>query len=400
MDFNNFFTTGILLASGGLFAYLLRDIPKKIFEWGKRKTLYSVTVYQQDELFDILESWLFDHYRNHYKDVEATLWFDERNMNPNEKPIKELRFRQEENFFIAKIDGKRIFISKTKEKLDKAQSLREIFYRRYIIKGWMAKEQINTFLKTIVDNYNKKNKKGLLKIYANNYWGDWQCIHDIIVKPFDKVIMKPEEKSLLIDDLNNFIASADWYKERGIRYKRGYLLHGSPGNGKTSIASAISEHTGRDVYILNLNSLENDGYLVKAFSGIGKNVVLLIEDIDRAFAKRDNVDSKVSFSSLLNSFDGVLCKDGIISVITTNCIEKLDEALIREGRIDLKLEINNPLPEQIKEYIEMFYGVKIANQIEPSDRSMSYVQEYCIRHKDNPLAAINHFTQQIKTKVS
>jgi chaperone BCS1 len=395
MDFNTLFVSGILLASSGIVVYALREIPKKVFEWGKRKTLYSVTVYQQDELFDVLEEWLFQHYRNHYKDVEATLCYpDGQQCTPNESPVKELRFKQEENFFIAKIDGRSVFISKTKEKLDKAQSLREIFYRRYIIRGWMAKEQINTFLKNIVEEHNQKKKKGLVKVYANNFWGDWTCIHDITVKPFSKVVMKHEEKNMLIDDLDNFIASADWYKERGIRYKRGYLFHGSPGNGKTTIASAISEYLGRDVYILNLNSLENDGYLIKAFSNLGKNIVLLIEDIDRSFAKRENIDSKVSFSSLLNSFDGVLCKDGIITVITTNFIEKLDEALVREGRVDLKFQIDNPSPEQVKEYVEMFYGVKIANPITGNGHSMSYVQEFCIRHKDNPLAATNHFADQ------
>lgn len=387
-------TSGILLASGGLVAYVIKDIPRKIFAYGKRKTLYSVTVYQQDELFEVLEEWLFDHYRNHYKDVEATLYFDERKSNPNERPTKELKFRQEENFFIAKINGKSIFISKSKEKLDKAQSIREIFYRRYVVRGWMAKEEINTFLETIVADYNKKNKKGLLKVFTNNTWGEWTCIHDITVKSFDRVIMKQDEKKMLLNDIDNFIAASDWYKDRGIRYKRGYLFHGSPGNGKTTIASAISEYTGRDIYILNLNSLESDGALIRAFSSIGRNVVLLIEDIDRAFAKRENIDSKVSFSSVLNSFDGVLCRDGIITVITTNCIDKLDEALIREGRIDLRFQIDDPLPEQVTEYIEKFYGVKIANQIEANGHSMSYVQEYCIRNKDNSLAAINHFAKQ------
>lgn len=395
MDLQMLFTSGLLLACGGAIGYLLRDIPKKTFEWGKRKAMYCVTIYQQDELFDILEDWLFEHYRNRYKDVEATLCTNEKNVPANEIAKKELKFRQEESFFIAKINGKRLFISKSKEKLDKAQSLKEIFYRRYVIKGFMAKEEINSFLYRIVDEYNKKRERGRLKVYSNNPWGDWTNIQDITVKPFSKIIMRPEQKKDLIDDMDNFVSAADWYKQRCIRYKRGYLFHGKPGNGKTSIACAMAEYLGRDIYILNLNSLTDDASLIRAFSTLGRNIILLIEDMDRVFIKRDNAErSKISFSSLLNSFDGVLCKDGIITVITTNYVENLDEALTREGRMDFKLEIQNPDREQIKEYIEMFYDIRLANLPGDSDYSMSYIQEYCIRNKDNSLAAINHFSKQ------
>lgn len=395
MNIQTIFISGLLLAFGGVVGYLLKDIPNKILAWLKRKTMYSVTIYQQDELFDVLEDWLFDHYRNRYKDVEATLCSNEKELLPNEVPKKELKFKQEENFFIAKINGKQLFISKSKEKLDKAQTLKEIFYRRYIIKGFMAKDEINNLLFRIVAEYNKKKERGKLKVYSNNPWGDWVSIQDITVKPFGKIIMRPEEKSELIADIDSFTSAGDWYKQRCIRYKRCYGFYGPPGNGKTSIACAIAEYLCRDIYILNLNSLTDDGSLIRAFSTLGRNIVLLIEDIDRLFIKRENAEhSKVSFSTLLNSFDGVLCRDGIITVITTNHFENLDEALIREGRMDFKMEINNPYKDQVAEYLETFYGIKLSIEIADNGYSMSYVQEYCIRHKDNALAAINHFAKE------
>lgn len=394
MDLQTLFASGLLVAAGGLVGYVLRDLPKKLYEFIRRKTMYNVTVYQQDELFDILEHWLFENYRNRYNDVEATLYFDERNMAPGQIPEKELRFKQEENFFIANIDGKRIFISKTKEKLDKAQSLREFYYRRYILKGFQAKDQINGFLQQIVKEYNINRKKGLLRVYTNDSWGNWCLVHDAPVKQFSKVILPNQLKKSLIDDLEGFASSAEWYRERSIRYKRGYLFYGPPGNGKTTIATSIADYLNRDIYIINLNAFENDGYLIAAFTKLQKNVVLLIEDIDRSFSGRDNIGSKISFSGMLNSLDGVLCKDGIVTVITTNHIEKLDEALIRDGRMDLKIELLNPSESEIKDYMEAFYGVKISIPIAAGDHSMSYIQEYCIRNKDNSLAAINHFARQ------
>lgn len=400
MDIAQLVISGVVLASGGAVVYLLRDIPKRLYKYAQTKTVYSVTIYQNDELFDILEEWLFLHYNKQYRDVEASL---SQNDNPpgmvflDRPPQKKLRLKQEENFFIAKINGKSVFISKSKEKLDKAQSLRDIYYRKYILRGFRAKDQINGLLEKIVADYNLKIQKGVLKVYTNNSWGDWICINDITVKPFSKVVIPKEQKDAIVNDLDKFIVAQEWYKERGIRHKRSYLLHGSPGNGKTSIGMAIAEYLNRDIYVLNLNSLENDSYLIKSFSQLGKNIVLLVEDIDRAFSKRDNVESKISFSTVLNSFDGALCRDGIITVVTTNHIEQLDEALIRDGRIDMKQEIVNPSADQVKEYLELFYGIKIVTEISDLNIPMSSVQEFCIKNKENSLAAITHFSYNLKT---
>lgn len=395
MDIAQLITGALMLASAGMVGYLLKDVPVKIYQWGRKKMMYSVSVYQNDELFDVLEDYLFANYNQHYKDVEASLGqSDYPKPSTSDQPNKVLKYKQEESFFIAKISGKNVFISKSKEKLDKAVSLRDIWYRKYVIRGFMAKKEINALLLSIVDDYNKSLKKGVLKVYTNNTWGEWLPLQDISVKSLSKIVLDPAVKNNLVSDIDSFMSSFDWYYERGIRHKRGYLFYGPPGNGKTSLAMAIAEHLNRDVYVMNLNAFDSDGNLIRAFSSLGKNIVLLIEDIDRSFSKRENVDSKVSFSTVLNQFDGALCRDGIISVITTNHIEKLDEALIRDGRMDFKLEIPNPSNELVKEYIENFYSIKISTEIESNGMSMSSVQEYCIRRKDNPLAAINHFSKQ------
>jgi len=399
MDIQTLVITSLIVAAGGTVAFLIKDIPVKIFNWAKRKSLYSVSIYQQDELFDVVEDWFFAHYKNRYNDVEAVL-------NYRDQPAvvgglnKELKFKQEENFFIARVAGKRILISKSKEKLDKAVSLRDIYYRKYIIRGFMAKQEINDLLAQIVKEYNDKSKSGIIKVFTNNSYGDWVCVNDISVKSFDLVVLESGLKSSLISDVDDFIASEQWYKKRSIRHKRGYLFHGLPGNGKTTLAMAIAEHLSRDIYVMNLNALQDDGCLIRAFSNIGKNIVLLVEDIDRAFSKRENKDSKISFSSLLNSFDGATCRDGIITVVTTNHLEQLDPALTREGRMDVKHEIKNPPDKQVKEYLELFYEIKISVDIHNSDRSMSYVQEYCIKNKGNSLAAINHFSADILKSVN
>lgn len=391
MDIQTLVISSLVLAAGGMVVFVIKDVPVKIFNWAKRKSLYTVSIYQHDELFDVVEDWFFAHYKNRYNDVEAVLNYKEQPVIIG-GPNKELKFKQEENFFIAKVSGKRILISKSKEKLDKAVSLRDIYYRKYIIRGFMAKKEINDLLTQIVKEYNDKSKSGIIKVFTNNSYGDWVCVNDISVKSFDLVVLEPLLKKSIVSDIDEFIDSQDWYKKRSIRHKRGYLFHGSPGNGKTTLAMAIAEHLNRDIYVMNLNALQDDGCLIRAFSNIGKNIVLLVEDIDRAFSKRENKDSKISFSSLLNSFDGATCRDGIITVVTTNHLEQLDPALTREGRMDVKHEIKNPSDQQVKEYLELFYEIKIAIGIQNNGHSMSYIQEYCIKNKDNSLAAISHFS--------
>ncbi len=117
-----------------------------------------------------------------------------------------------------------------------------------------------------------------------------------------------------------------------------------------------------------------------AFESISSKAILLIEDIDTIFKKTRKVDSKLSFSTLLNCLDGAFYKEGIITIITTNHIEKLDAALIREGRIDVKLLIDNPSIDSIKKYVNNFFGQKIYKNgdIVPI-KDIATIQNICLR---------------------
>ena len=55
IDIQTLITSGVVLAAGGVIGYALKDIPSKGYNWARRKMLYSVTIYQNDELFDVLD---------------------------------------------------------------------------------------------------------------------------------------------------------------------------------------------------------------------------------------------------------------------------------------------------------------------------------------------------------
>ena len=105
----------------------------------------------------------------------------------------------------------------------------------------------------------------------------------------------------------------------------------------------------RDLYILNLNVITDQG-LEAAMDSIDKNAVVLIEDIDSFKAtnrriddkkkdSKDNSHSSLTLSGILNAIDGISGSNGRIIIITTNKLGAIDPALVRPGRIDLKLEL-------------------------------------------------------------
>ncbi len=94
-----------------------------------------------------------------------------------------------------------------------------------------------------------------------------------------------------------------------------------------------------------------------ALRNIPKPSMLVIEDIDSLFNEKRKAEnpSMLTFSGLLNSLDGLVAADGILTVMTTNHIEKLDPALIRAGRVDRKFEFKPPAHGQIKALFLSFY---------------------------------------------
>lgn len=131
-----------------------------------------------------------------------------------------------------------------------------------------------------------------------------------------------------------------WYAERGIPYKRGYLLFGPPGTGKSSFSLSLAGKHELYIYTLQLSNI-SDTMLMRLFAELPPRCIVLLEDMDTAgVGRRDSVDADqekeskltVTLSGLLNVLDGVSSHESRILIMTTNYIEHLDEALIRPGR--------------------------------------------------------------------
>ena len=167
----------------------------------------------------------------------------------------------------------------------------------------------------------------------------------------------------------------------GIPYRRGYLLHGPPGSGKSSFIQALAGSLGYDICLLNLSERGlTDDKLNHLMSNAPERSFILIEDVDAAFNKRVQTSedgyaianiirpsdaqklyllryqSSVTFSGFLNALDGVASGEERVIFLTTNHIERLDPALIRPGRVDLETLIDDANPRQAKTLFMRFYG--------------------------------------------
>ncbi|KAF9386853.1 hypothetical protein CPC16_007347 [Podila verticillata] len=203
------------------------------------------------------------------------------------------------------------------------------------------------FLKTILmdamdESYKKKD--GKTTIYTSQpYDTYWSSSSTRAPRAFHSVILAKGLKEELLHDISTFRNSSQWYHDRGVPYRRGYLLHGPPGTGKTSFIVALAGHLRMSVCIVNLGiSGLNDQQLDQLLNNAPRNSILLMEDVDAALIKRkagkaQSGSNNVTLSGILNALDGITAQEGSVVFMTTNHIRKLAPALIRPGRCDRKM---------------------------------------------------------------
>ncbi|XP_050309165.1 mitochondrial chaperone BCS1 [Anthonomus grandis grandis] len=184
-------------------------------------------------------------------------------------------------------------------------------------------------------------------------------------RPISSVILDTGISERILKDCQEFITNPSWYSDRGIPYRRGYLLYGPPGCGKSSYITALAGELGFSICVLNLSERGlSDDRLNHLLSVAPQQSMVLLEDIDAAFVSREETEeqksafqglNRVTFSGLLNCLDGVASTEARIVFMTTNYIERLDPALIRPGRVDLKEYIGWCSRYQIEQMFLRFY---------------------------------------------
>ncbi|KAI9790000.1 MAG: hypothetical protein M1816_005614 [Peltula sp. TS41687] len=210
----------------------------------------------------------------------------------------------------------------------------------------------------------------------------WRRCLSRTCRPLSTVVLDDSQKQSIVNDVKEYLNPLTrlWYSNRGIPYRRGYLFHGPPGTGKTSLCFSLAGLFHLKIYAVSLNSraLTEEG-LAALFQDLPLRCIVLMEDIDAAgltkkrssdegkvkedesddaSKKKDKDDEptqKVSLAGVLNIIDGVASSEGRILVMTTNHIEKLDKALIRPGRVDMIVGIGLASTEGVRGMFTTIY---------------------------------------------
>lgn len=318
-------------------------------------------------------------------------------------------------------------------------------------------------IKELIDHvrtWNSRKSVSTTDIYRydgkHSYYWDLQSTRPS--RNITTVTLDQEQKDKIVADVNEYLhpATARWYAARGIPHRRGYLFHGPPGTGKTSLSFAIAGIFGLSIYCASLSEPDlSESQLASLFSRLPSRCIVLLEDIDSAGIRREggsggiesgqdadaddeaekdkksdekkddttdlekkklslrrrltrslrsqkitktdsetttlvsgddasvvhntaedtttetksktttksaeeepSTKSKISLAGLLNIIDGAASSEGRVLIMTTNCPEKLDPALIRPGRVDVQIKFTLATRTQIQDIFHRMYSIE------------------------------------------
>lgn len=159
----------------------------------------------------------------------------------------------------------------------------------------------------------------------------------------------PPSLEPVLHEIETWLKSEAWFREKRIPWRRGYLWLGPPGTGKSTAIRCIGMKFDLPVFLVDLSGMTND-----SFTAIWQKIstaapcIIALEDFDAVFNGRENIACKnlphvgLTFDCLLNTISGIGNSDGILLMVTSNRPETFDPALFdpkaekasRPGRID------------------------------------------------------------------
>jgi chaperone BCS1 len=356
---NEFASGGLLLMIIGGISVYLRSIPLMLWDCLVEQTTMIITVKDDDAAFHWVKEWFLEQdflKRVRRLDLDTTVRNERIAMIP--APGKHWFWYSGRPF--------EVWFSRTDNTRERTGRRTESLTFRTMGRD---RDCLERLVNDIVQSHLRR--EGVYS-YLYRYNDGWSYVEGYAPRMLESVVLEPGEKEHLLEDIKRFRNSRKRYENIGVPYHRGYLLYGPPGTGKTSLVSALAGHFGLSIYTVNLTEF-NDRSLMAAVSDVPRNSILLFEDIDCMKGAESRVEKKeedgngsakqqtpsptggVTLSGLLNVLDGFYAPTGVLFVMTTNHAEKLDEALLRPGRIDYKLFLGQASRYQKMELYRRFF---------------------------------------------
>jgi len=355
---------------GGLI-FFLKQLPKHIIEWFSSIFIVQATITNENTIFNVFNDWFHQHIflKNKYR--KNVFIKTERSEDTGLRTIYFSPGFGIHIFFWNKIP---IFLKFSAEDTQKSQVTYFTRYNYTLFMFALTNRKLNEFMNYVLESYESINEnKVLINSYHKNEWIESSKREK---RPISSIFFDNQEEIKLLARIKEFKNDKEWYIKNGIPYKLGVLLYGSPGCGKSSLIFTIASEMNMNIAFLSLDSIDSESDLTRAFANVPPNSILVIEDIDtfacseqrvaQSSSNDDNIAelnstiskfnrNAISLSALLNTTDGVLTPDGALFIYTTNYKDKLDDALIRKGRIDIETEIKPISGKTISRMCKSFY---------------------------------------------
>lgn len=342
--------------------------------WYNEHIRWTVSVEQGDRLYDVVHRWFTDDFtdrqppralaarhgrKSHF--VEDEDGYTRRVVDKKSPPIS--LYYDERGERSVTIDGHRITVS-LKKKDSEGSEAGLGSYRPpspETIYFYARSREAQLAVVKLLERLSEDQEKRKPALHLLDSWGDWSKRDDLPERSLQSVILKAGQMERLRDDVKSFLDQEAEYVRRGIPYHRGYMLYGPPGTGKTSIARALAAHFQLDLWYAPLGDLDKDTKLLGLINRVRPGSILLLEDIDVFHATHSRTEEKdsVSMAGLLNALDGVATPHGLITIMTTNDIDVIDDAVLRAGRVDLQEYVGLPDADQVARMYNYWYNVQL-----------------------------------------
>jgi mitochondrial chaperone BCS1 len=327
----------------GAVLVMAKQLPARLWNWTLAGISAQVTVKNEDPVFWWIVNWLSE---SDYGSNARRMRLESRAVHASDAPSVS-EGPQDVSYVLSPADGLHWFVYRTalvvvsrgKESGGPGTSsmrLREEITVRVFT--WDARKFIADLIAEARDSL--VPDETVTRVYTNREW-NWNTPLDVPRRPLETVVLRDDLAETLVSDAREFFERRQWYRDRAIPWRRGYLLYGPPGCGKSSIAHALASELHMNVAVMSLSCVHSDDALRELMVSLPRKCLLLIEDIDSAFAKREAKEAEfVSYSGLLNAIDGIAAAEGRVLVMTTNNLDAIDPALRRPGRSDMEIHID------------------------------------------------------------